>query len=114
MYANDIAKASNEQALQQIDAVTQQNTASAEETASVSNEMNSHASALQKVMTRFKLRRNTAGVSTGMSNMSALAVKKPARKTAAQSEDNWGNEPVAAGAGNDYNFKLDDSEFGKF
>ncbi|MDR1959244.1 MAG: methyl-accepting chemotaxis protein [Planctomycetaceae bacterium] len=61
---NDIATASNEQAqgvsqttqaLQQIDSVTQQNTASAEETASVSNEMNSYASNLQEVVSRFKL-----------------------------------------------------------
>ncbi|MGL6193185.1 MAG: HAMP domain-containing methyl-accepting chemotaxis protein [Thermoguttaceae bacterium] len=62
---SEIAKASNEQAqgisqvsqgLHQIDAVTQQNTASAEETASVSNEMSSQAGNLQRLISKFKLR----------------------------------------------------------
>ncbi|MCL2711619.1 MAG: methyl-accepting chemotaxis protein [Planctomycetaceae bacterium] len=60
-----IATASNEQAqsvnqvtigLQQIDSVTQQNTASAEESASAANEMSSMAANLQKLVTQFKLR----------------------------------------------------------
>ncbi len=62
---NEIARASNDQAqgvgqvsqaLQQIDAVTQQNTASAEETASVSNEMSGQASQLQALIAQFRLR----------------------------------------------------------
>ncbi len=62
---NEIARASNDQAqgvgqvsqaLQQIDAVTQQNTASAEETASVSNEMSGQASELQALIAQFRLR----------------------------------------------------------
>ncbi|MGL6197233.1 MAG: HAMP domain-containing methyl-accepting chemotaxis protein [Thermoguttaceae bacterium] len=61
----EIATASNEQAqgvsqvsqgLHQIDAVTQQNTASAEETASVSNEMSSQAGNLQRLISKFRLR----------------------------------------------------------
>ncbi|MGL6194970.1 MAG: methyl-accepting chemotaxis protein [Thermoguttaceae bacterium] len=61
---NEIAKASNEQAqgvsqvsqgLHQIDSVTQQNTASAEQTASVSSEMNSQATTLERLISRFKL-----------------------------------------------------------
>ncbi len=44
------------QALQQIDSVTQQNTASAEETASVSREMSSQASVLQSLVGQFRLR----------------------------------------------------------
>ncbi len=60
-----IATASNEQAqgvgqvtqgLHQIDAVTQQNTASAEETASVSGEMSSQARKLQQLVGQFRLR----------------------------------------------------------
>ncbi|MGL6225914.1 MAG: methyl-accepting chemotaxis protein [Thermoguttaceae bacterium] len=60
----EIANASNEQAqgisqvsqgLHQIDSVTQQNTANAEETASVSNEMSSQAGNLQKLIARFKV-----------------------------------------------------------
>ncbi|MGL6193886.1 MAG: HAMP domain-containing methyl-accepting chemotaxis protein [Thermoguttaceae bacterium] len=60
----EIAKASNEQAegvsqvsqgLHQIDSVTQQNTANAEETASVSNEMSSQATNLQKLISQFRI-----------------------------------------------------------
>ena len=60
-----IATASTEQAqgvgqvtqgLHQIDAVTQQNTANAEETASVSNEMSSQAKKLQQLIGQFRLR----------------------------------------------------------
>ena len=60
-----IATASNEQAqgvnqvslgLQQIDAVTQQNTASAEEAASATSEMSAMAVNLQKLLAQFKLR----------------------------------------------------------
>jgi len=60
-----IATASSEQAqgvgqvtqgLHQIDSVTQQNTANAEETASVSHEMSSQAKELQKLVGQFRLR----------------------------------------------------------
>jgi len=60
-----IAKASSEQAqgvgqvtegLHQIDAVTQQNTANAEETASVSSEMSAQAKKLQQLIGQFRLR----------------------------------------------------------
>ena len=60
-----IATASSEQAqgvgqvtqgLHQIDAVTQQNTANAEETASVSNEMSSQAKTLQQLIAQFRLK----------------------------------------------------------
>ena len=63
----EIANASNEQAqgvaqvsqgLHQIDSVTQQNTASAEETASVSNEMSSQATILQQLIGQFQIRRS--------------------------------------------------------
>ena len=61
-----IAVASNEQAqgvgqislgLEQIDSVTQQNTASAEESASAANEMSSMATNLQKLVAQFRLRK---------------------------------------------------------
>ena len=61
----EIANASNEQAegvaqvtlaLHQIDSVTQQNTASAEETASVSNEMSVQSTTLQELVSQFKLK----------------------------------------------------------
>ncbi len=66
-----IARASNEQAqgvsqvsqaLQQIDSVTQQNTANAEETASVSREMSSQASVLRSLVSQFKLPGKSASV----------------------------------------------------
>lgn len=64
----EIASASSEQArgvtqisqgLHQIDAVTQQNTAAAEETASVSNEMRDQAAELQKLIGQFKIRKTS-------------------------------------------------------
>jgi len=42
--------------LTQIDTVTQQNTAAAEESASAANEMSSMATTLQKLVGQFKLR----------------------------------------------------------
>jgi methyl-accepting chemotaxis protein len=42
--------------LQQIDSVTQQNTASAEESASAAGEMSSMATNLQKLVAQFRLR----------------------------------------------------------
>ncbi|MDR0391186.1 MAG: methyl-accepting chemotaxis protein, partial [Planctomycetaceae bacterium] len=67
----DIAKASTEQAqgvtqisqgLHQIDSVTQQNTANAEETASVSNEMSGQARELQRLIGQFKIRKISKSV----------------------------------------------------
>ena len=140
---NEIAMASNEQAqgvsqvtqaLQQIDAVTQQNSASAEETASVSSEMNRHSNKLQQVMERFKLRNSqisakTKGYSRSESGLSAsrekpgeMSHRKAAAKTSAQYgksfKDTWGGETATVvlpkeGEPN-YDFKLDDNEFGKF
>jgi methyl-accepting chemotaxis protein len=76
----DIAKASNEQAqgvsqvsqgLHQIDSVTQQNTANAEETASVSNEMSGQASELQKLIGQFKIRQLMSPTAAVNSNIRA-------------------------------------------
>ncbi len=140
---NEIATASNEQAqgvaqvtqaLQQIDAVTQQNSASAEETASVSSEMNGHVGMLQKVVSRFKLRntqasaksaersKNEGGTLRGESATSSAdwgaSKKSAAHSSANASESNWGGGTATAVLPKtgepDYNFKLDDSEFGKF
>ena len=64
----DIATASNEQAqgvsqvsqgLHQIESVTQQNTANAEETASVSNEMTLQAATLQNLIGQFRIRKTS-------------------------------------------------------
>jgi len=145
---NEIATASNEQAqgvgqvtqaLQQIDTVTQQNTASAEESASTSNEMNSHATKLQQVVSRFKLRGGkTSGSVTpgnkvsfsepdksfntggGVSSGRSSNIKKSATKSAGSNYENgWESSGSATAVLDDdsepdYNFKLDDSEFGKY
>ena len=124
------------QALTQIDSVTQQNSASAEETASVSNEMNSHVNHLQQVVGHFKLRGSqsmtrtkeyshnessgssfTSGEKTTASN-NRKPSKKAAPRNSNTSGDDWGGGTATAVMSNDgepdYNFKLDDSEFGKF
>ncbi|MDR1291588.1 MAG: methyl-accepting chemotaxis protein [Planctomycetaceae bacterium] len=72
----DIAKASTEQAqgvsqvsqgLHQIDSVTQQNTANAEETASVSNEMSGQANELQKLVGQFRIRKSAKDTGSSFS-----------------------------------------------
>ena len=124
------------QALSQIDAVTQQNSASAEETASVSSEMNSHVDKLLKVVQRFKLRNTssptrTTGVprSESMPSRSETSVsgtsnsRSTSKKTVSHignrdTENTWGGGTATAVMSKsdepDYDFKLDDNEFGKF
>ena len=131
------------QALQQIDSVTQQNSASAEQTASVSNEMNSYVGMLQNAVSKFKLRNplpnteNTvsfSGKKTGRPNRQKIesgpeflwdSTPLKTTKSKSSAQDVWGIEnatttavvsTTAANSGNEpnYNFKLDDSEFGKY
>ncbi|MDR1494062.1 MAG: methyl-accepting chemotaxis protein [Planctomycetaceae bacterium] len=143
---NEIATASNEQAqgvsqvsqaLQQIDSVTQQNTASAEESASASSEMNNHATRLQQVVSRFKLRNaNTNGGNTRSNSCETVlpnaenvslrnkkkisgnspTAKRTAYKFAGSSEERWGGGAATAVLDEEpnYNFKLDDTDFGKY
>ncbi|MDR1382350.1 MAG: methyl-accepting chemotaxis protein [Planctomycetaceae bacterium] len=142
---NEIATASNEQAqgvsqvsqaLQQIDSVTQQNTASAEESASVSNVMSNHATRLQQMVARFKLRSAHANIDNTASNgyetvlrstedvslrnkktfsSNSSNAKRTARKSADSSEGVWSNTATAVLEEEpNYNFKLDDAEFGKY
>ncbi len=87
----EIANASSEQAqgvsqvsqgLHQIDAVTQQNTANAEETASVSHEMNSQATTLQNLIGQFRLRKGSAKKSATSTNAPVIQLEdapKPAK-----------------------------------
>ena len=127
--AGEIAAASNEQAqgmaqittgLGQVDQVTQQNTAFAEESASASEELSSQAMVLQQLVRAFKLNEKTAlrsgeaaqagpGRQRMLGKGSARAQGAAQTKTAAP----WGGttdghhipEPVIA---------LDDREFGKY
>lgn len=109
----EIAIASSEQAnaiqqvnlgLQQIDSVTQQNTANAEETASASMELSGQAEVLQKLMTRFKIKNSQERAVTS-------TIQTPIEPS------NWENTSAPSNA-NVVNpqeqIKLDDSEFGKF
>ena len=125
------------QALQQIDSVTQQNSASAEQTASVSNEMNSHVTMLQTAMAKFKLRNSQSRSpvndsvrresfqpgpkreqTSGVSRKSTSTPQKSNRSESSAGESDWGYETATtASKGSsepDYNFKLDDNEFGKY
>ncbi|MCK4501871.1 MAG: CZB domain-containing protein, partial [Desulfuromonadales bacterium] len=106
----EIAAASNEQAqgisevtagLAQIDQVTQQNTASAEESAAASEELSGQATQMLEMMKKFKLNNDTPAV-----NYSA----PPARSQGSPVQNSWdnmGSQPAPQ-------ITLDDGEFGKF
>ena len=106
----EIAAASSEQAqgvsqvnlgLSQVDQVTQQNTANAEETASAAEELSGQSMELQQQIARFKL---TGGASAG--RRVAAAPKVIAKKMV--SDMGWGH---AAPANDDHVINLDDNEF---
>jgi len=120
----EIAAASNEQSegisqvttgLGQIDQVTQQNTANAEESAAAAEELSSQATHLQQMLGRFHLKQ------TGNAPRLAAPVKRAAvRKTAPSPAPamDWPAQPRgdAAKSGNDPRqmIALDDTEFGKY
>lgn len=123
----EIATASNDQAegisqigigLEQIDAVTQQNTANAEETASASEEMSSQAVMLQQLIHHFKLKGMVAEKKVKSLANSAKPVKKNVIRKKLPQNSGWGdiNNPVnsASVVNPQEQIKLDDSEFGKF
>ncbi len=108
----EIAVASNDQAqgvtqvnlgLDQIDAVTQQNTASAEETAAASAHMSSLASQLNEAIMKFKLK-----------NSENMKSRKPSKKRARVAMEKPRNSDTAAVVTPNEQIKLEDSEFGKF
>ena len=137
----EIAAASNEQAegisqinngLGQIDQVTQQNTASAEESAAASEELSSQAAQLQEMLRRFKLAANTG---TQLASASQHALPQPVASSQNAGGAGWGEAPTAGfskqTASNGYHqepkmvaagggelpaevISLDDKEFGKY
>ena len=124
----EIAAASSEQAqgvsqinigLSQVDQVTQQNTANAEETASAAEELSSQAMHLQGLIARFKLRGQTQTkktVSSPTKNTSAKLPPKPAAKSlpkAAKTPAKGWSEPAGTVDQKDI-INLDDAEFGKY
>ncbi|MDD2236893.1 MAG: methyl-accepting chemotaxis protein, partial [Kiritimatiellae bacterium] len=98
----EIAAASNEQAqgvsqinigLSQVDQVTQQNTANAEETASAAEELSSQATHLQGLVAKFKLRNQTVGaLPASPAKRPAKAVTKALPKPLKSSAAGWGGQ----------------------
>ncbi len=100
----DIAKASSEQSqgiaeitdgLGQIDAVTQQNSANSEETASASQELANLAVTLHDYMNRFQLREGLVSQTAQVSPVRAPR-KAPAPQPAAPAPSGWGQEEAAS------------------
>ena len=143
----EIAAASNEQAegvtqinqgLGQIDQVTQQNTATAEESASASEELSSQAAQLREMIARFKLaQQNGKGKVTGMEQITpemmqmlqkmmqqhaaapAPSVTEGGNGDRGNGKAQWGGEqqvavPQDAVANAEPVIALDDKEFGRF
>jgi len=112
----EIASASNEQAqgvsqvsigLEQIDGVTQSNTANAEETAAASEELSSLAADLQQSIAQFKLNNDIqASDPKEQVPMERTPTKKKLRITKAS--DSWGQ------SANENIISLDDNNFGKY
>jgi methyl-accepting chemotaxis protein len=120
----EIAAASSEQALgigqvntglEQIDKVTQANTASAEESAAASEELLSQAEQLRQMLSRFKIGDQGKGMGTALRESRAKTLpKRPAisapmsrQASPVQNKTPWGQPP-------DQVIALDDREFGKY
>jgi methyl-accepting chemotaxis protein len=119
----EIATASNEQAqgftqvnqgLGEIDKVTQQNTASAEESASAAEELSAQAAELKNMLSRFRLKNSNKRqiappkrqpASNPRSTPRAIPAPAPRRSTGGWDDMGQGAEPMIA---------LDDDEFGKY
>lgn len=103
----DIAYASNEQAtaisqinegIFQVSQVTQNNTATAEESAAASEEMTSQAQMLKEMVSRFRLKRGR--------NTSQMSYAKPTAS--------YYSPPAAMRSSDSFSISLDDDEFGKY
>ena len=121
---SEIAASSGEQAqgvqqvtigLGQIDQVTQQNTASAEEGAAAAEELSSQADQLRQMLSRFVLKNGRAirpQFNTDTSYSAPSAPSAPAFAAPQQSSSpSWGNNE---GTNSAPQIALDDNEFGKF
>ncbi len=124
----EISAASNEQAegisqigigLNQIDTVTQQNTANAEEVASSTMEMSNQAAMLHELIQHFRLR----NISSNMKNPQDTYKKRrpsniPISRNQTASNSDWGQSSAitsnAAIVNPNDQINLDDEEFGKF
>ncbi len=123
----EIAAASNEQAqgiaqinegLNQIDSVTQQNTANAEETAAASQELVSQAKTLNRILSRFKLRNGGDGAqeAPALPSPDNTSFHQPTRPMPTE----WGGHPGSGRTGTPRTLtpedviSLDDAEFAKY
>ena len=119
----EISIASNEQAqavaqisigMSQIDSVTHQNTASAEETASAAEELSSQASELRQLLAHFRLR-----TQQGRARHPLPAAERPAPRTArmplngAHGGDGWGHPAHAASHETDPIIVLDEQDLAR-
>lgn len=101
--------------LGQIDSVTQQNTANAEETASAAEELSSQAAELRNMLLRFKMDEQSL-VIADMGEKTSVH-EREVRPVAALEESTWG---VSAGGGRssaenvDVSISLDDRQLGKY
>lgn len=108
------------QGIRQIDDVTQQNTANAEETAAAGEEMNGQANVLRELVARFKLRGGKQLAATPVhedklvkaAQQLAGTAREAVKPKAEERAGVWAHkgEPVTANS----EIALDDSEFGKF
>ncbi len=114
----EIAAASNEQAegisqvnsgLGQIDQVTQQNTASAEEGAAASEELSSQAAHLKELMSTFTVKK-----SSSMASMPQPSLPTPRTRTSNPSYDGWDETTGKSKPKPSEIIALDDKEFGKY
>lgn len=133
----NIATASNHQAqgisdinegLDQVDRVTQTNTASAEQSASASQELSSQAQELNRLLQRFELQSAAAPLASLPSNLPPEIMAALQQLLANQSMANRQPEAIRPAAGGDFTpasrppaprdpakvIALDDSDFGKY
>ncbi len=111
----EISAASNEQAqgisqvnlgLEQIDQVTQSNTASAEESAAAAEELSGQSMELQRLLKQFKLRGDTSTSRAPVTQSEKISWKAPVANAGwAAAEQSAASAPEIA---------LDDNEFGKY
>ncbi|MHB1397864.1 MAG: methyl-accepting chemotaxis protein [Trichloromonadaceae bacterium] len=115
----EIATATNEQAdgigqvntgLSQIDQVTQQNTANAEESAAAAQELSSQAAQLQQLLQRFRLKNQGGSIPA-----SRAAVSPPPRSGIEAPISPWAAIPARKkGSLHPPTIALDDEEFGRY
>ncbi|WP_407925434.1 methyl-accepting chemotaxis protein [Geothermobacter ehrlichii] len=117
-----IAQASTEQAqgiaeitsgLNQIDQVTQKNTANAENLANAAEELSSQAARMQQMLRRFKLKGNS-GVQMSTAVTPSAPAPRVATTRASDSSSGWSRMESQAALKPDEVIVLDDAEFGRY